>query len=152
MIFLASDHRGFELKEDIKRWLEEWGIEYKDMGPAVYDADDDYPEFVSKAARGVSDGDSECRAIVLGHSGQGEAVVANKYPRVRAVVYYGGPDDILRSSREHNDANVLSIGASFVDRVMIKSQIKRWLERPFSGEERHVRRLDQIKSIEKSQH
>lgn len=147
MIYLASDHRGYELKEKIKTWLQEWGMEFKDMGPDQLDPNDDYPDFISKAAEAVSN-DGGAKAIVLGHSGQGEAVVANKFAGVRAVVYYGGDESIIRLSREHNDANVLSLGASFLEEAAARDMIKLWLETPFSGEERHQRRIDKIKQIE----
>src|SRR3990167_8808632 len=91
MIYLAADHRGFELKEKIKEWLKEWGYEYEDMGAFEYNADDDYPDFISKAAEKVSQDSDNSRAIIMGGSGQGEAMVANRYKGVRAAVFYGPP-------------------------------------------------------------
>src|SRR3989344_6947127 len=142
-IYLATDHKGFQLKEKIKKWLDDWGFVYEDCGALKLDPGDHYPDYVSVAAAAVS-ADPKSKAVVLGHSGQGEAIVANKYKGVRAVVYYGGPEDIIKLSREHNDANVLSLGASFLDEKNIKGIIKLWLETKFSGDERHIRRINKI--------
>ena len=161
MIYLASDHRGFELKEKIKIWLEEWGLEFKDMGPNHHDPEDDYPDFVSLAAKEVSQKPGENRGIVLGHSGQGEAIVANKFKGVRAAVFYGAPErgsgkhiggkskDMIYLMREDDNTNILSLGASFLDDETAKENIQRWLETKFKGEERHVRRINKIKELEK---
>lgn len=147
MIYLAADHRGFDLKEQIKDWLSEWGYEHKDMGAFENNPDDDYPDFISKAAEKVSQDPEKSKAIVLGHSGQGEAVVANKYKNVRAVVYYGSENEMITLTRLHNDANVLSVGATFVGGA-IKENIKKWLDTKFEDEPRHKRRIDKIKQIE----
>lgn len=149
MIYLATDHRGFELKEKIKNWLTEWGYQYEDFGAFDYKKDDDYPDFVSKAAAKVSGNPEADKAIILGGTGQGEAIVANKYPGVRAVVYYGGVEEIIILTKEHNNSNILSIGASFVDEFSARAMIRLWLETDFSGDERHKRRLEKIESIEK---
>jgi len=141
MIYLASDHRGFELKEKIKEWLKKWGYEYEDMGAFEYDKDDDYPDFVSKVAEKVSQDSDKSKAIILGSSGQGEAMVANRYKGVRAAVYYGGSEEIIKLSREHNNANILSLGASFIDEETANKAIKLWLETAFSDAERHKRRI-----------
>ena len=143
-IYLATDHRGFELKEKIKEWLKEWGYEYEDMGNFVYDKDDDYPDFIRKAAEAVANDPERSRGIILGGSGQGEAMVANRYKGVRAAVYYGGPEEVIVLSREHNDANVLSLGTFFLDKETVKKAIKLWLDTPFSGEERHIRRISKF--------
>jgi len=144
MIYLASDHKGFELKEEIKSWLAEWGFEYKDFGPFSLDPNDDYPDFVSKAAEAISLDSENSYAIILGSTGQGEAMVANRYEKVRAAVYYGGQKDIIKLSKEHNNANILSLGASFIDKDETKESIKLWLDTPFSEEERHKRRIEKI--------
>lgn len=148
MIYLGTDHRGYELKEKIKSWLSDWGYEYEDLGNFELDQNDDYPDFIAPVAQRVSE-DPRSKGIVLGASGQGEAITANKFEGVRAVVFYGGPEDIVRLSREHNDANVLSIGASFVDEGEIQGSIKLWLETDFTNEERHQRRIEKIKNLEK---
>ena len=148
MIFLGADHRGYNLKEKIKGWLSEWGYEHEDMGAFEYDKDDDYPDFISKVAEKVSEDADNSKGIVLGGSGQGEAMVANRYPNVRAAVYYGGNEEIIKLSREHNDTNVLSIGARFVSENDIMHAVKLWLSTPFSGEERHARRIAKIDAKE----
>lgn len=132
------------MKNKIKTWLGQWGYEYEDMGAFTYDENDDYPDFISKAAEKVSQEPENSKAIILGGSGQGEAVVANRYKGVRAAVYYGGSEEIVKLSREHNDANVLSLGTFFLDEGAAKKAIKLWLETPFPGEERHVRRIAKI--------
>lgn len=143
MIFLASDHRGFELKEKIKSWLAEWGLQYEDCGAMTLDPEDDYPDFVIKAALKVAEEPTQNRAIILGATGQGEAITANRVKGVRAAVLYNNSPEIVKLSREHNDANVLSIGASFVCDG-IQDTIKLWLDTPFSGDERHIRRIAKI--------
>ncbi len=147
MIYLATDHRGFELKEKLKAYLQELGHEVTDCGALVLDPNDDYTDFVHKAAQGVAANPDADKAIVLGASGQGEAMVANRYKNVRAAVYYGNNADIIRLSREHNDANVLSLGAAFLDEETAKSAVKQWLETPFSNGENHVRRISKIDQL-----
>lgn len=154
MIYLATDHAGFELKEKIKSWLTEWEIDYEDFGAFSMDPEDDYPDYVSLAAEAISK-DPESKAIILGGSGQAEAIVANRHRGVRAIVYYGSANhsqidadgsslDMITSTREHNNANVLSLGARFISEEDAKAAIKLWLDAPFSGAERHVRRLKKI--------
>lgn len=155
-IIVAADHAGFELKESIKDFLTEKGYEVEDVGAFEYKDDDDYPEYMAKAASRIAiDGKGELRAVIFGGSGEGEAMMANRFPGVRATVWYGMPknlalggSDIIQLSREHNNANVLSVGARFVTEEETKDAITRWLETPFSGEERHERRNEQIDSIE----
>lgn len=147
MIYLASDHRGYNLKEKIKSWLSEWGHEYEDMGAFELNQEDDYPDFISKAAEKVSADPEKSKGIVLGGSGQGEAIVANRYPNVRAAVYYGGSEEIIKLSREHNNANILSLGASFIDDETAKKAIQLWLGTSFSGDERHKRRIEKINKL-----
>lgn len=147
LIYLASDHRGYNLKEKIKSWLAEWSYEYEDMGAFEYDKDDDYPDFISKAAEKVSADPDNSKGIILGGSGQGEAMVANRYKGARAAVYYGLNEEIIKLSREHNDANILSLGASFIDDETAKKAIELWLSTAFSGDERHKRRIGKINDI-----
>jgi ribose 5-phosphate isomerase B len=146
-IFLATDHKGFTLKEKIKQWLQEWNYECEDFGAMQLDANDDYPDFVAGAAAAVSRDPENSRGIVLGGSGQGEAIVANRYKGVRAAVFYGGPEDIITLSREHNNANVLSLGAAFLDEASTKKVVKLWLDTPFSQDERHQRRINKIEAL-----
>ncbi|MBL4644789.1 MAG: RpiB/LacA/LacB family sugar-phosphate isomerase [Candidatus Pacebacteria bacterium] len=149
-IYFATDHAGFELKEELVSFVrDELGLEVEDLGVKSLDPKDDYPDFIVSAARAISEAPETARAIVLGGSGQGEAMVANRFPNVRATVWYGGTDEILRLSRQHNDANILSIGARFVDLETAREGVRKWLSTKFSGEERHIRR---IKKIEEALH
>ena len=147
-IYLATDHAGFEMKEEIKGALLQDGFEVEDCGAYAYEEGDDYPDFIAVAAGAVSNDPKNTRAIILGGSGQGEAMLANKFVHVRAVVFYGSEGEIITLSREHNDANILSIGARFVTTEEAKRIIKIWLRTEFSHEERHVRRLAKIRDIE----
>jgi ribose 5-phosphate isomerase B len=147
-IFLATDHAGFKLKEKIKSFLNSKGYDVIDCGATQLEANDDYPDFIAKAAAEVSKDSENSKAIIFGKSGQGEAIVANKFKNVRAVVYYGGNAEIVNLSRDHNDANVLSIGAGFVNETEAEVIVESWLAREFSGEERHRRRINKIKEIE----
>ncbi len=150
MIYLACDHRGYELKEKLKRWLEEWQQEFEDLGPFEFDPKDDYPDFISRVGERVSQDPEGSLGIVMGHTGQGEAITANKYKHVRAVIYYGGLPDMVKLTKEHNHANVLSLAATFMSEAEVKSAIKLWLDTPFMFEERHVRRIKEIDSIEET--
>lgn len=151
-IYLAADHAGFELKEQVKFFLQEKGFKVEDCGANAFDQNDDYPDFISVAARKVSENPGD-RAIILGKSGQGEAMVANKFVGVRAAVYCGGDEnfEIVKLSRQHNDANVLSLGAGFLSLDTARQAVKIWLDEAFSGEERHTRRIEKITKIEQSQ-
>lgn len=148
-IILASDHAGFAHKEAIKKFLQDKGVAILDVGAHELVEGDDYPTYMAAAALKVAeDAKGETRAIIFGGSGQGEAMVANRFPGVRAAVWYGGNDEIIKLSREHNDANILSIGARFVSEDEAKNAVELWLATPFSGDERHQRRIGQIDSIE----
>lgn len=147
IIHLASDHAGFEHKELVASWLREEGYVVVDHGAKVYDAEDDFPDFISLAAQAVSALPEASRAIIFGGSGQGEAMVANRFKQVRATVYYGGPIDILALSRAHNDANVLSIGARFVTVEEAKICIAVWLKSPVLTDEKYKRRNQKIEKI-----
>lgn len=142
-IYIASDHAGWELKEILIPFLKERGHQVEDMGAGAYNKDDDYPDFITPLAARVS-GDQYSFGIVIGHSGQGEAMVANRVRGVRCALYYATSADILRLSREHNNANVLSLGAHFITPDAAKQAIDLWLSIPFPGEERHVRRLSKF--------
>jgi len=146
-IYFASDHAGFEMKEKLKEYLKNEGYDVEGFGDFVYDENDDYPDFISKAALAVA-GDVGSKGIILGGSGQGEAIVANKIKGIRAAVYYGGPEDIVKLSREHNDANILSLGARFLSQEEAQNAVDLWLKTPFSDEERHKRRIEKIVGLE----
>lgn len=147
-IYLASDHAGFALKEVIKGYLKELSYDVEDLGAKREVPVDDYPEIIARAGQKIAENPSVDKAIIFGGSGEGEAIVADKFPGVRATVFYGGALDIITLSREHNDANVLSLGARFVTENEAKEAVKLWLLTPFSGDERHKRRIDQIHTIE----
>lgn len=142
-IYIASDHAGFSLKETLVNYLTELGHEVIDRGPFVIDLNDDYPDFISLVAKDVS-ADPNSRGIILGGSGQGEAMVANRFPAVRASIFFGNDFEIVKVTREHNDSNVLSLGARFITDEDAKQAVKIWLETPFTNEERHVRRITKI--------
>jgi ribose 5-phosphate isomerase B len=147
-VIFGSDHGGFELKEALKAYISSLGYEVTDVGAHTYEPGDDYPVFVQAAIEELQVKGSDARAIVLGGSGQGEAMVANRYDGVRACLYYADTyvdgQHIVAVSRQHNDSNVLSIGARFVDIDNAKAAVRLWLETSFSGDERHVRRLSQF--------
>ena len=167
MIYLASDHAGFELKGKIAEFLKQEGYEITDCGAFEYDKDDDYPDFIGKAAEEVSKDPENNKAIVFGGSGQAEMMVANKYKGVRAALFYSpaiptgaaditgrksdNPYEIIRLTREHNNANVLSLGVRFLTEEQAKEAVKIWLKASFPGDERHVRRIEKIKKIEENQ-
>lgn len=162
-VYLGTDHAGFELKEKVKIFLQQKGYEVVDFGAYRNDKDDDYPEFVGKAAEQVAK-DIGSRGIVFGGSGQGEAMVANKYKNVRCALFYAlnhskcvidingktsiDPFEMLRLTREHNDANMLSMGARLLKEDEALKAIQIFLETPFSGEERHKRRVEMIRQLE----
>lgn len=193
-IFIGSDHAGYELKEYLRNVLAELGHRVIDCGAYEYKETDDYPIFISKVAKAVSEaeelrvfeeslpayeavpldlsvvstvstdnsarqntssstmsssGVSITRGIVIGGSGQGEAIAANKFKHVRAALCYGGVDaeKIITLSREHNDSNVLSLGARFLDADKALELVLKWLHTDFTGDIRHVRRLAEIEQF-----
>jgi len=146
-IYLGTDHAGFEAKEKVKEFLKKEGLKFEDMGAFEYDKNDDYPDWISKVAEKVSENPDSTLGIIFGGSGQGEAMVANRYPNVRATVYYDGPREILDLSKEHNKANILSIGARFVNDEYLIDVIEYWLNKDFSDEERHLRRVEKIEKL-----
>lgn len=159
-IFFASDHAGFALKNELIAYVKELGHEALDKGPFSFEADDDYPDFIRLAAKEVSKDSENVKAIIMGGGGQGEAMVANRFPYVRAAVFYGpippkeavditgakstDPFEGVKLARSHNNANVLSLGARFVTSGDAKEAVRIFLETPFSGEERHVRRIKKM--------
>jgi len=148
-IYIASDHAGFEMKRYLIEYLSKNKHEVFDCGPEVYNQNDDYPDYISVAAHYVSGfvGQEDVRGIVIGFSGQGEAIVANRFKDVRCVVYYGGNKHVLTLSREHNNANILSLGAHFITSGEASQAVDLWLNTKFSGDERHVRRIHKIKNV-----
>ena len=145
-IYTGSDHAGFEMKRGLISFLGERGFEVYDCGPKEYVHDDDYPDYVSIVAERVSS-ETDTAGIVLGWSGQGEAMVANRFPHVRCAVFYGGSKHVLTLSREHNDANILSLGAHFITTQEASRAVELWLNTKFSEEERHIRRIKKIDNL-----
>src|SRR3989338_5212161 len=145
-IYIGSDHAGFELKGKLIEFLKNLGHEVEDKGAYSLDPQDDYPDFVKPVAEAVSK-DPNSRGIVLGGSGQGEAICANKFKGIRAMTYYApsrGEVSIKKDSRSHNDSNILSLGARFLEANEALEATKLWLETPFSRDERHVRRISKL--------
>jgi ribose 5-phosphate isomerase B len=145
-IAIASDHAGYRLKEDLKEFLKAEGHEALDLGTHSEEPVD-YPRYCAEVARAILSGDAE-RGIVLGGSGQGEQIAANKVDGCRAALC----NDLYtaRLSRQHNDANVVSIGARIVAPELAREILKVWLETPFEGG-RHVPRIEQITAIERGE-
>ena len=141
-IHLATDHAGIERKEKVKLYLTDLDYEVIDHGAYEYDALDDYPDFIFPCANAVSI-DPESKGIIFGGSGQGEAMAANRVKGVRAAVFYNGPDEIIKLSRQHNDANILSLGARFMSIEEIYKVIEVWLSTGFESG-RHQRRIKKL--------
>ena len=146
-VYLGSDHAGFELKAAIIAWLGQTGHEAVDCGPASYDPEDDYPVYVIRAAERVA-GNPGSLGVVIGGSGNGEQIAANKVPGVRAALAW--TVETAQLARQHNDANVLSLGARMYSLDEAVSFAKVFTETPFSAEARHARRLAMIADYEKT--
>lgn len=162
-LYIGADHAGYNLKEHLIPYIQGFGLEVVDCGAKKMGDDDDYPLYISRVAKAVSRSWREARGIVIGGTGQGEAMMANRFPRVRAALFYGGalahqavdisgresgdPMEIIRLSRLHNNSNVLSISARFVNEDEAKAAIKLWLETTFEGEARHKRRIRLIERL-----
>ena len=142
IIHIATDHAGLELKEKVKSYLSKLDYEVVDHGAFEYDALDDYPDFIFPCAEAVSN-DSKSKGIILGGSGQGEAMAANRVKGVRAAVFYNGSDEIIKLSRQHNDANILSLGARFMSDQEMYKIIDLWLSTDFESG-RHKRRIEKL--------
>jgi ribose 5-phosphate isomerase B len=144
-VHLGSDHAGIELKEHLLEWLRDNGHEPVDHGPFVYDAVDDYPVFCIRAAEGVAK-DPGSLGVVIGGSGNGEQMAANKVEGVRAALVWNA--DIAVLAREHNDANVISVGGRMHSLEEMTHFVDVFIRTPFSGDERHARRIAMISAYE----
>ncbi len=146
-VYLGSDHAGFELKAKILDHLNDQGIEAIDVGAPTFDPEDDYPAWCIETARRVVD-DGASLGIVIGGSGNGEQIAANKVPGIRAALAWN--EETARLAREHNDANVVGIGARqhMFEEVLVI--VETFLTTEFSGEERHVRRIEQLADFERT--
>ena len=158
-IYIGTDHTGFELKEKLKVYLAELGFEVQDLGAFNYVESDDFPDYIKQVAESVVN-DKGSFGIILGGSGQGEAMCANRTAGVRAMEFYGPKEpvtavditgrtssdtfEIVKLAREHNDANILSIGVRFVTEDEAKFAIELFLNTKFSGDERHIRRINKF--------
>ena len=141
-IYFASDHAGFQLKNYLKEQLNEDGYDIEDCGAFDFEPLDDYPDFIIPAAKKIANL-PESRGIIVGGSGQGEAMAANRIQGVRAAVYYDGPLDIVKLSRSHNNANILSLGARFISDQKALKIVKLWLAEEFEGG-RHEHRINKL--------
>ena len=158
-IYIGSDHAGFELKKELINYFTELGHVLEDKGPFEYDKEDDYPDFVRPVAEAVAK-ESGSVGVILGGSGQGEAMCANRVAGARAALFYSeavptgavdvkgvkstDPYEIIKLARTHNDANILSLGARFLSIDQMKFAIELFLSTPFEGEERHLRRIKKL--------
>jgi ribose 5-phosphate isomerase B len=146
-VYLGSDHAGFELKARLIEWLTSAGHEPVDCGPKAFDPEDDYPVYVLRAARGAA-GDPGSLGIVIGGSGNGEAIAANKVAGIRAAIAW--TTETAQLARRHNNANVLSLGARMYSIEDATEFTKVFVQTPFSEEPRHARRLEMIAAFEKT--
>ncbi|MFM2424325.1 MAG: hypothetical protein RLZZ70_716 [Candidatus Parcubacteria bacterium] len=143
-IYLGTDHAGFTLKEVIKSWLQKQSVTVIDCGATVFDGEDDFPDYVIPAAKAVTAFGPQAGAVVFGGSGQGEAIAANRLPGIRTTVFYGGDVRIVSLGREHNDANVLSLGARFLTEEEAIAAVATWLSTPAMTAEKYHRRNKKI--------
>ena len=158
-IYIGSDHTGYELKEKLKTYFSELGYGVEDKGAFKYNTDDDYPDFIRPVAEAVAK-NKESYGIILGGSGEGEAMCANRIKGARAAVFYGealpkeaidikgqksvDPFEIIKLARIHNNANILSLGVRFLSEDQIKFAAELFLSTKFKSEGRHVRRIRKL--------
>jgi ribose 5-phosphate isomerase B len=161
-IAITTDHTGFAALQELQTFLESLGHECINFGPAAFDEGDDYPDFIFPAALAVADGSCNV-GVIMGGSGQGEAIAANRIKGVRAALFYGpvlpktavdaegdtsdDPYEIVKLSREHNNANVLSLAARFLSMDEMKKACEIWLTTPFGDVERHARRVKKLDTV-----
>jgi ribose 5-phosphate isomerase B len=144
-VFVAADHAGFELKNDLVRRLSAAGHDVADLGAATYDPEDDYPAYCLHAAALVV-GEPGSLGLVVGGSGNGEQIAANKVPGIRAALAWS--EETARLARSHNDANVVAIGARMHTADEAWAIVAAFLATPFSGDQRHARRIGQLAAYE----
>ncbi|MBU6447350.1 RpiB/LacA/LacB family sugar-phosphate isomerase [Patescibacteria group bacterium] len=146
MIYIGSDHGGFKLKEELKNFLRARKIAFRDMGAKKYVEDDDYPQYAIAVAREVKKSPEKNKGILLCRSGQGVCIAANKFKGVRAALAWN--ERIARHSRNDDDANVLCLASDFISPETAQDVLSAWLDTPFSFEQRHIRRIKEIKKLE----
>jgi ribose 5-phosphate isomerase B len=158
-IAITTDHSGFEALKELSLYLKSLGHTTIDFGPASFEPDDDYPDFIFPAAQAVANGSCDV-GVIMGGSGQGEAIAANRIKGIRAALFYGpviakaaidadgtmsdDPYEIVKLSRQHNNANILSLSARFLTMNQMKQASKIWLETPTTDVERHLRRITKL--------
>lgn len=148
MIYLGADHRGFALKEEIKKYLDQQGYEFRDLGNVEYNPDDDYPDFAFPVANQVVSSEGEHFGILICGSGVGECIAANKVNGVRAGLAIS-PEQVAKA-RSDDNMNILCIAANYTDREQVYEIVETFLTTDFSSEERYQRRLDKIREHEET--
>ncbi|OGY97708.1 MAG: hypothetical protein A2855_00315 [Candidatus Liptonbacteria bacterium RIFCSPHIGHO2_01_FULL_57_28] len=148
IVYFGADHGGFELKERLKTFVKDLGYELVDMGNAVLDQSDDYPDFAAAVAAKVAAEGDMAKGILVCRSGAGVDITANKFDGVRSVL--GVNPDQVYDARHDDDVNVLSLEAGFVTEADAEKMVRIFMQTPFGGEERYKRRLDKIRDIEKT--
>lgn len=146
MLFIASDHAGYQLKQGLKEYLKELGVEFEDLGNESLDPQDDYPDFAKLVAQKVAGTDN--KGILICGTGQGMCLFANKIPGIRAVLAHN--EYTAQTAAEHLNANILCLGGRVLDIEQAKKIVKTWLQAKFSGEERHRKRLGKVEELETS--
>jgi ribose 5-phosphate isomerase B len=146
LIYIGADHRGFQLKEILKKFLKDQGYEVVDVGNDHLDENDDYPDFAKLVGRAISQDSVNRRGILICGSGIGMDIVANKFKGLRSALV-NNPDQAY-SSRNEDDTNVLALAADFLSKDDAQKILKTWLATPFSGKENHQRRLEKISQLE----
>jgi ribose 5-phosphate isomerase B len=146
MLYIGSDHGGYELKEDLKAFLDNKGVKYVDVGPKKLDPADDYPKFSAEVARKVAEKPEEHQGLLMCRSGQGVCIAANKIKGARAATAWN--EKVAQASRQDDNANILCLPSDYISAETAESILGAWLNAKFTGEERHRRRLSEIESLE----
>lgn len=146
MIYLGADHRGYNLKEELKKLLEQEKIKFQDLGNLEYDEEDDYPDFAKKVAEKISSNFKKDKGVLICGTGIGMSIVANKFKEVRAGLCLSGY--MVKRAVEEDDINILCLAADITDTGTSEKIIKEWLKAKFKNEERHKRRIKKITKIE----
>lgn len=145
-LYIGSDHAGFKLKEEVKKYLEFLGYSFVDVGAKAFNEKDDYPEFSQAVAEKVA-ADPHTKGILICGNGVGVCMAANKIKGIRAGIGYN--TSVAKTMRAEDDANVLCLAGRVLSTEFARAIVRLWLETAFSGEERHLRRLKQVAAIEK---